>query len=115
MEKKVRALRANRRAGSEIWGLSWNGVELPAIRKCVQGEVAEEAWAASQALRNFPGEEPDSCFYKRDPEMKLGLWETQGKRGRGWLCEEENERFSEAFGGPQPLLLIPAGVCLASM
>lgn len=47
MEKRVRALRAKRRACSEIWGLSWNGVELPVARKCVQGEVVDEARAAS--------------------------------------------------------------------
>lgn len=50
----VRALRAKRRAFSEIWGLSSNGVELLVARKCVQGEVADEARAASQALRKVP-------------------------------------------------------------
>lgn len=54
MEKMVRALRAKRRAFSEIWGLSSNGVELLVARKCVQGEVADEARAASQALRKVP-------------------------------------------------------------
>lgn len=44
----MRALRAERRAVSEIWGLSWNEVELLVAKKCVQGEVADEARTASQ-------------------------------------------------------------------
>lgn len=56
MAKKRRALRAKRRAGSEIWGLLRNGVELLGARKCAQGEeVADEARAASQALGKLPG------------------------------------------------------------
>jgi hypothetical protein len=33
-EKKVRVLRAGRRAGSESQGFSCNGVELPVVREC---------------------------------------------------------------------------------
>lgn len=52
MEKRVRALGAASRAGSEIQGLSCSRVELLVAKQCVQGgEVVDEARAASQALR----------------------------------------------------------------
>lgn len=42
---------AESRTGSEIQGLSWEQVELLVAKQCVQGEVVDEARAASQALR----------------------------------------------------------------
>lgn len=53
----MRALRARRRGGSEIWGLLCSGVELLVARKCAQGEeVADEP----ESQGSFPGSQETS-------------------------------------------------------
>lgn len=59
--------------------LEWG--ELPVDRKCVQGEVAEEAQAASQALRKLPWQ----LFLQKGPRKEAGTVGDTGQE-RTWLA-----------------------------
>lgn len=104
MERRVRALRAERRAGSEIdRGLSWNEVQLPVAGVHVRGgKAADEARQLPRLSGGSPGEQPDSCACNSG--HKGGEDRGRHRAGEEAGSGEERGMFSEAVGGPNSAL-----------